>query len=686
VAKAKKSPFDLTLSDDQQKTVGIWLSFELNNGIAARSAQESEVEYWHAIYEQARTRAGTAPWPDAADLTSWIATEQVDSIHARMMKTVWVEPLCTVSGYGSAADRAPFVEEFHQWWVEEEDLQSVLDKFFLMGLIEPRALVEVSESSQRRPVRKQINAKLQITPDGGLIFDEKGNAQFEKDDHGNHVEAQQGEPSGTVVVDSSDVLRTGPQYRLLPYRDSLILPGHARDEDEIWGYAKRIYPRIVDLKALAAQGVYDKDAVAKLDDTGDRESDAALDRSNQAVAPQQGETAEKELWEVLWLVDLDDFFERHNTEATGKKQHQGARWYLATIHLRTQTLLRLKHDDFEQSRYVPLILLPRTDRATEGYSFIGHKLITVVEEHTAYRNMAADCTAKAVNAPVLRVAGALWDPDEQPMGPKSVIDVRDPREISPMVMPDVPQSVFIQQDRIVGAGQRLGGINDIASGQQTEKGDPTLGEVQMATEQSFRPHGPVRPSGAERAREDHADPPCHLEAGARGTARRRGCAGYGDDRPRRTRRADRSVHAGPQDFRGAARWPVPLQTVRLGRNRGPDPATQQHDGPHASARRLDAGVWPDAGADDSDPASGPRDVPRSVAWLPVGESAGVSGLPESGLDGAGRDDARATGADAGPADDASGNARHAAWDASRTAARPPMGMPPGMPPAPPGVM
>jgi len=481
----KRSPWDVSLSPEQQQAVGLWLSWELENALAARSAQDSEVEYWHAIYEQARTRVKNEPWADAADLTSWIATEQVDSIHARMMKTVWVEPLCTVSGYGPAADRAPFVEEFHQWKVEEEDLQSVLDKFFLMGLIEPRALLEVSESSATRASRKQINAKLQLTPEGGIVYDETGNQQLQADEDGNPIEAQDGEPAATAVVDVTDVIRTGPQYRLLPYRDSLILPGHARDDDEVWGYAKRIYPRKPDLEARAKAGDYDREAVDRLTDVGDREADASLQRANQGIAPQRGETAEKELWEVLWLVDLDDFLTRHQQAPTGKKAQKGARWYLATVHIRSHTLLRLKFDDFDQSRYVPLILLPRTDRATEGFSFIGHKLITVVEEHTAYRNMAADCSAKAVNAPVMRMAGALWDPDEQPMGPRAVIDVRDPREITPLQLPDVPQSVFISQDRIERAGQRLGGINDIASGQQVEKGAPTLGEVQMATEQSF---------------------------------------------------------------------------------------------------------------------------------------------------------------------------------------------------------
>jgi hypothetical protein len=485
VAKPR-SPFDVALTDDQRKTLGLWLSYELENGLAARSAQAVEVDYWHALYEQARTRTRNLPWPDAADLTSYIPCEQVDSIHARMMRTVWTEPLCTVSGYGTGADRAPFVEEFHQWKVEEEGLQTVLDKLFLMGLIEPRGLLEVSESSATLMTRKTMHAKLKLDElSGGPVFDDKGQPQFETDAQGKFIDAGPEDPAAQTVVDSPDTVRTGPQYRILPYRDSLILPGHARDDQEIWGYAKRIWKRKRDLQADAAAGVYDKTAVDALTDTTDREPDQALQRSLMDVPPARAETAEKELWEVLWLIDLNALLESHGQPTLKDKTFSGARWYVATVHLQTHNLLRLNHDDLDQSRFVPMILFPRPDRATEGFSFVGHKLITVTEEHTAYRNMAADCCSRAVNSPIMRVSGALWDPDEQPLGPKQVIDVRNPNEVSALELPDVPQSLFIQIQGAENAGRRIGGINDVAAGQQVEKGNPTLGEIQMATEQSF---------------------------------------------------------------------------------------------------------------------------------------------------------------------------------------------------------
>lgn len=484
--KAPRNPFDVTLTTDQRQTLGNWIGTELRNAIAARSANEVEVDYWHALYEQARTRDRShLPWPDAADLTSYIPCEKVDAIHARIMKTIWTNPIWTVEGWGESASRAPFVEEFHWWKAQEEGLEDVLDKVALTALIEPRCLLEIYESSERRTIRKQADLKPQMTDTGGVVFDKKGAPALATDQQsGEFVPSQSTDPAVTTVIDSNEYVRTGPQYRVLPYADSLILPGHARDKEEIWGYAKRIWKRKPDLTAAADDGLYDTDAVERLTDVGDRESTPSLSRAKQDIAPQDATTGEKELWEALILVDLNDLLMRYHQDPINDSAFSGARWYLITTHLLSNNLLRLNLDDFERSRYVPFILFPRPDRATEGYSLIGHKLLTITEEHTAYRNMAADRSSLAVNAPIVKMQGALWDEDEQPWGPKAVVTVRDPREISQVQVSDVPASVYNNITRCEQAGERLAGVNDIASGQVASE-SRTLGEIQMATEQSF---------------------------------------------------------------------------------------------------------------------------------------------------------------------------------------------------------
>lgn len=486
-----REPFELKIPPEVREKLALWLSNEIDHGQNAKASADNEVDYWHMLYEQARTRSTkNLPWPDAADLTSYLATVFVDSILARMMRTVWTEPVCTVAGYGPSASNADFVEEFHQWKAEEERLQTVLYKIAQVGLIEPRGLLEVYEGSEYRTTRKRVMAQIQTDElTGGMVVNEEGEPVPVRDAEG--LIKEQTDPmsaAAEVLVDSTENQRVGPQYRIIPYKDSVILPGHAREKDEIWAYGKRLWKRHTDLVALSQgpRAIYDKDAVDSLTQTGDRETDASLERSNMTVAPQDETTAEKELWEVLLLLDLKMFCETWSLK-TPKGTGSGARWYLITIAKASSkpVILRIQHDDLERSRFVNFILHPRSERATEGYSFVGHKLITTVEEHTAYRNMAADRSSMANSAPVMRQQGALWDPIEQPWGPKAVIDVRDPRELTQVQVQDVPASIFTHIQMQETIAERLSGVNDVASGASGGTGDSTLGELQMRTEQSF---------------------------------------------------------------------------------------------------------------------------------------------------------------------------------------------------------
>ena len=488
MAKQPRDAFELKLNPEQYKELAVFLCEELQSGIDARSGTEREVDYWWTLYEQARTRQGrNAPWPDAADLTSYLGAEKVDALHARLMRTVFgADPIWTVEGWGDAADKAPFVEEFTQWKAEEDRLASAADKLVLSALVEPRGLIEVYEGTEMRVTRKRIMAKVKTDPmTGALLYDEEMNLQCEIGPDGKYLPPGQGEMAEEKVVDERARVRTGPVERVIPYRDSVILPGHARDKEEIWAYGKRIVRRYADLERKAKAGMYDLEAVEHMTETSDKESDNALQRSKMAVGSQETKaTAEKELWELLILLDINAFLEARGLKTLRGPAYDGARWYLTTLHLPSQQMLRVQHDDLERSRFVPVILFPRPDRCTEGFSFVGHKLITTIEEHTAVRNMRADRSAMAVQAPIKRLQGALWDPIDQPFGPKSVIDVRDMKEIEPMVVPDVTNPLVQWEQSIERTAERLAGVNDIASGQVSQDAR-TLGEVNMATEQSF---------------------------------------------------------------------------------------------------------------------------------------------------------------------------------------------------------
>jgi len=480
-----KSPeqkaWDVKLSDEKRDEFTQWLCREIENAKTARAVHPQDVQYWWTLYEQGRTREQTSPWQDAADLTSYLGTEKVDALRARILRTIFVDPIWTVEGWGESAAKAPFVEDFHQWAAESEGLQAFLARTIHASLIEPRGVLEVFEDTTERVTRRTINAKVVTNPmDGSWVMDGKDmQPLLEKDEQGNYIEVEASmdpmipsPPSAQTVIDQVERVRKGPGYRVLSYDNFLVLPGHARDKADIWGYAKYFTKRYDQLLEAAKAGVYDKKAVEEIHDTSDVTSQLSPSGENIPVAPQESRPhgkAEKELWEAQILTNLD-----------GK----GLRWYVVTVHLRNRTLLRLKYDDINKGRYILLVPFPRTDRAHEGYSLIGNKLITTVEEHTAWRNMGADRAQLELSAPVKRLTTALWDPDLQPMGPRAVIDVRDMKEVEAMQFPQMTDVGLKREQEAVNASERLVGINDVALGQSSQNSQ-TLGELEIRTEQSF---------------------------------------------------------------------------------------------------------------------------------------------------------------------------------------------------------
>jgi len=479
---AKKTPeqqaWDVKLSKEKLEDFALWLCRELENAQSARTISEPERQYWWTLYEQGRTRGESAPWQDAADLTSYIATEKVDAMKARIMRTVFVDPIWTVEGWGESAAKAPFVEDFHQWSAESEGLQAFLSRTFHQALIEERGVLEVFEDTTERVTRKTLNAKVMTTqdpmnpmaPPTWVMDGETHEPMLEKDEQGNYIEVMDAmTASAQVVVDEVQRVRKGPGYRVISNEHFLVLPGHARERADIFGYAKRFTKRMDQLEEAAKAGTYDKQAIEDIHVSPDVANALSPSGGTIPVASQEGPTAEKELWEVQILNNLE-----------GK----GLRWYVATVHLQSRTLLRLKYDDINKGRFIIFVPFPRTDRAHEGYSFVGHKLITVTEEHTAWRNMGADRAALEISAPIKRLTTALWEPDLQPMGPRAVIDVRDMKEIEAMQIPPMTDAALKREQEAVNASERLAGINDVALGQSAQQSQ-TLGELEIRTEQSF---------------------------------------------------------------------------------------------------------------------------------------------------------------------------------------------------------
>lgn len=453
MAKSKKpSAFDVKLTDEEKKTLGGQLAQEVEDAFNARSeviADGGLIDLADFFYEQGRTDPANLPFPGAADLTSYFITENVDALRARLMKAVFgVRPFCFVEGWGADAKKAPYVEEFMDWQARKGDLPLALGRTVHGALIEDCYILEVSEKVETRRMVETIDVALQVHPEtGGAIFDADGKPAMQMDGD-EPVIAQQGQASAKVERTYTKTKRLGPQFDPISMKDFVFLPGHAKGNPQVWGYAYRVWKRLPELQEAVEDGIYDETAVKNLGDSSDRELETVATPVS-TVATQQGPAAEKELIQVSLKRDLDQ---------DGREE-----WYIATLSLKTRDLLRLKLDKFAmkvgRSRCVPFVLFPRRD-SVYGYSYAFCKLLTLAEEHTALRNMKADRSALATNSPIQQVAGGLWDPEAQPIGVGRIITVRDAKELMPMQFPDVPSSVIESERSLLSAKERVGGLAD----------------------------------------------------------------------------------------------------------------------------------------------------------------------------------------------------------------------------------
>jgi hypothetical protein len=473
--KDRETAFDVKLRPDQLSALVNFLYDEITRAAAARSSiiePGGDLDYWHWLYSQGKRNTRDAPFPGAADLSTWLITEKIDAMRSRFVKTIFVEPVWTVEGWGKAAERAPMVEEFHQWKVEDERLQSWLQRAFDLALIEGTGVLECAERTDLRKVRRIAEVQPQRGKDGTIRLD--GGPTPRVDARRQLMMADNPEETGAIetVVEELVPVRRGPNYRVISLRDFLVLPGHAQDDSEVWGYAKRFWRRLTELEQRTAEGVYDKQAVEMLAQVSDREAaplPSPVAQTGQQIAPQDHRrTIEKELWELQMVADLDE---------DGIDE-----WYIVTFSAIHRVILRCKYDDLGMPRYHLFRPYPNP-LSVYGRSHV-EKLASLGEEHAGVRNAIADRSNFVNNAPLKRLASSSWDPDEEPWGPGAIITVNDPNDVSPMQVPDVPGSMMSREGSIIQAGERLSGLNDVSLG-ATPDASRTLGEVQMVTEQSF---------------------------------------------------------------------------------------------------------------------------------------------------------------------------------------------------------
>lgn len=469
-----RTPFDVRLKDDDKRDLVRFLCDAVQGAVEARGDRLGDLDYAYTIYEQGRTRAQKSePYVGGADLTSYLGTQYVDALTSRAVRTIFTEPIWIVEGLGTSSARAPIVEEFHQWKAEQERLQVRFARAVRTALIEGRSALELYEGSQLRRVRKEIRAAVAfdldpMTGEPLVRTQPDGKPELQREPNGRLVEVDEDQPpipTADVVVESWDRVRTGPQCRVLSNRDFVVLPEHATQREDVWGWAKRFTRRVPELRERVEQDVFDADAVEALGPVSDIDGSNVLGGRPQTIAPQdEPDSAEKELWDVTFLKDLDD---------DGFEE-----WYIATVSLRYRQLLRLKRDDLDQQRFVLIVPLTRAETELDGYSIILDKLGSIIEEHTIRRNVFSDRSEMAANAPVKRLEGSTWKPEEHPWGPRAVIPVGNMNEVEPVQVPDVPQSAYHLLGESIESAERVMGLNDASMGINPQQ-DRTLGEVRM---------------------------------------------------------------------------------------------------------------------------------------------------------------------------------------------------------------
>jgi hypothetical protein len=460
-----------------------WLCQELQGALDARArwiADGGLIDTAHALYEQAERPRSARPWADAADLASYIPTEKIDSLRARLAQAVFgADPICTVEGWGEPAERVAKAEAFHQWKAEDERLQTYIVKAIHVALIEGTGVLEVDERHGLKKSRGPFKAAVKQNEWRQMVLDpETMQPTPDTDESGAFVpwSGNDDDPYVEITRETVDYFGRGPAYRVLSLKDFVFLPGHAEDNQGLWGYARRIYKRLPDLEQQEQAGVYRN--VAALGTAGEREARQEHARQGITIASQEDSTAEKELWEVQLLKDID---------GDGIEE-----WLVACVSLKHTTLLRCDFDSLEQVRYVAFTPYPRYN-SVYGYSFLLHKLWTITEEHTALRNMKADRQSMANGAPITRLSTSIWDPDDQPWGPFAVLDVRSHDDIRQVQIADVPSSTYQSEQTILGAAERVTGLNDAAvSGVQPDT-KRTATEIGAVSQASFvRIEEPIR--------------------------------------------------------------------------------------------------------------------------------------------------------------------------------------------------
>lgn len=476
-----KNPAKVKLTTERLQKLEQFLSDQLNRALSARGAYIQDGGYldtWHALYEQQARPESERPFEGAADLVTYIVTEKVDALCARLVSIIFnMDPICVAEPWGNAdPTRTARVEAFMQWQAEEEKLKTWVSKAIKMSLIEQSGILAIDERPTLEKIVRSAEVKIQTTEDGMPVIDaETGEYAPAMNEDGTYAEFEGADdpdqPRIKALITETKPVGFGPQYRIVGLKNFLFLPAHAEDIGDVFGFAERIWMRVQDIRQMVDAGLYDADTLDRIGgDAAERMTGSTEQRKGITAEQDNGDYAEKELWKLHLQYDIDE---------DGIPE-----WLMLTYSITHNALVKCDYDTLNQVRYVPFTPLLDPENVY-GQSFVGHKLWTIADEHTALRNMIADRNALVTNAPMKRLTTSTYDADDQPWGIGAILDVRDMNDLQPIQVPDVPASGPFLLNHTEQAAERLSGMNDAAVGGVLNSESRTATEVTTAAQASY---------------------------------------------------------------------------------------------------------------------------------------------------------------------------------------------------------
>lgn len=384
------------------------------------SPLHKKIDRWHAIYEAHRKEKKEWPWPGASNYTVPLAMSVVDSIHARLVKSVFeVDPLWIARPrtpeHSEVAKKA---EWYLDMWADAMNLSAALDVAILNMLIEGPGVVKFDWVRETRRIPAVTD------PVSGM-------------------------PLNNEVVEYE-----GPRAFPVPTKDFILIPADAPTIEDAVYVGHRVFLTQQQLEDRRRRGVYFN--VGKLIAKSESKTHDKTPHPSRILATSDtsdGQNPETKQFEIIELYGPYEF-----DPAVGPEPA------MFTFSAEHSILLRIEPYPYQYGRppYVAFSIFPRAN------FFWPRSLVEMLEspqeELTAFHNMRADAIARQIAPPLLRRVGSRWDPEKQPWQPGQVIDVADPAEIVELNLSPVPHAMFVHEQGILNNTERMTGMSDVFMG------------------------------------------------------------------------------------------------------------------------------------------------------------------------------------------------------------------------------